>query len=174
MITQEYLKQILHYNAETGVFSWNKQLTNNIKKGQIAGSLRKDGRIQIRTEGKIHLAHRLAWLYVYGEFPAHVIDHIDGDPSNNRLSNLRECSQSENLKNTRIHSDNTSGYKGVTWAAHTQKWKAYCSKNGKRTNLGYFQTAKEASDAYNRFAALSHGEFYKDTTKKETNEQTAV
>ena len=94
MITQEELKELLDYNPETGLFTWN--VYNNIKNKTTAGTF-NDGYIQIKIKQKIYQAHRLAWLYVYGEWPKGQIDHINGIRDDNRIENLRDVTNRETL-----------------------------------------------------------------------------
>ena len=101
LLTLDYLKQLLNYDPLTGIFTWVVSRNRRVKIGQIAGYLNSPilhRRIEI--DGKSYGAHRLAWLYVYGYFPCGVVDHIDGNPSNNKITNLRECTQGENSRNT--------------------------------------------------------------------------
>lgn len=166
MITEEKLKETLDYNHENGVFTWKVANSNRVKVGDIAGSLNKITRYQeIGYQGKLQYAHRLAWLYMYGEFPDKFIDHINGDRSNNCISNLRVCSNGENMRNTGISKNNTSGFKGVSWCKRRCKWEANAALNGKKKFLGYFLTEQEASAVYQEFASANHGGFYRDTTK---------
>ena len=123
MITQKELKELLHYDPGTGVFVWKNIITANQKKnGDVAGGYDDKGYIKIRINYKHYLAHRLAWLYVYGEWPSKHLDHINRNPSDNRISNLREATHLENNKNASKRKDNTSGYKGVNWHARNKKW----------------------------------------------------
>ena len=116
-ITQQRLKEVLSYNEETGKFTWLISKTNSVKVGSIAGCSHKSlGYIVIRIDGKLHYAHRLAWLYVHGHLPNEnklQIDHIDGDRANNTLYNLKESTSAENNRNQRRQSRNTSGSTGV-------------------------------------------------------------
>jgi hypothetical protein len=137
MITQEYLKEILTYDEETGIFKWNVSRCN-VKIGSTAGKTRKDGYVVIGIDKKHYLSHRLAWVYKYGEFPKRFLDHIDGNPSNNKISNLREANDSENAFNTKIRNDNTSGYKGVDFLKSNNKYRARLRINKKEIHLGLF------------------------------------
>jgi len=166
MITQNKLKELLKYSPEAGNFIWNAVVGRRIKAGNLAGTPQKRGSISIKIGGRQYLAHRLVWLYVHGEFPSNLIDHIDGNPSNNRLDNIRECTNSENLKNQATSKRNTSGFKGVTFHKLTGKWQAGARLNGKRIHLGLFSTPEEASQVYNDFAKENHGEFYRNTLIK--------
>lgn len=105
------------------------------------------------------MEHRLAWFLHYGEWPTCQVDHINGDRHDNRISNLRLASSSENQRNRKRPKNNTSGYKGVSWIEHYQMWQATIKFDGKNKYLGRFDTPEEASDAYNKAALRHHGEF---------------
>lgn len=148
MITQERLKEALHYNPDTGIFTWLEKSKFSKKKLQIAGCIGQKY-VKIRIDTKLYLGHRLAWLYLYGEFPKKFIDHINGIESDNRIVNLRECSHQENMQNIRKPScDNRTGFLGVSWHKKKCKYRARINFNDKQINLGYFLTAEEASEAY--------------------------
>lgn len=157
-ITQKELKEVLHYDENTGVFTWLKTLAPRGKAGSKAGSSGLRCRIEIRIKGKLYLAHRLAWLYKYGAWPE-VIDHIDGDPSNNSIQNLRCASQKENTWNSRIRSNNTSGIKGVRYDKVRGKWSARLKAGGEFKLLKRFNTKEEAIEAYRLAADKYHGEY---------------
>ena len=159
MLTQERLKELLSYDPATGVFRWRVSLSNRAPSGSVAGCIRPDGYVQIMIDGKHYLAHRLAWLYVHGEL-APQLDHADGNPSNNRISNLRPATQSQNNGNARKRSDNTSGKKGVSWHKRDKKWQSRIKHNGRQIYLGYFETAKAAHAAYCEKARELFGEFW--------------
>lgn len=157
MITQDFLKSILHYDPETGVFTRVVD-RSNMKKGSIAGSRRKDGYVLISILKRGYYCHRLAFLYVHGYIP-NKIDHINCNPSDNRISNLREANQSENMRNTCIQSTNTSGIKGVVWDKDRSKWRAQIRHLGKMYNLGRYNCINEASLAIKMHRNKLHGEF---------------
>lgn len=137
MITQEYLKSILDYNQNTGIFTWkvNKSKRSNI--GNVAGWL-DGGYTKIEIDNKPYKAHRLAWLYVYGEMPKHLIDHINNDRSNNKISNLREATYQENNENYKTPKTNKSGVKNVSWYKQLNKWVVSISIKGVKKTIGYF------------------------------------
>lgn len=165
MITQKYLKEILEYTFETGIFTWRvREGSNRIKAGTPVGTPTDSGYLRINLEGEMYLLHRLAWLYMYGEFPRAYVDHIDGNPANNSLLNLRACSLLENQRNRKINKNNLSGFKGVGLHKKTGKWQARAGVGGKRKHLGLFNTPEEASKVYNDFTKEHYGEFYRDTT----------
>lgn len=157
-ITQSKLRELLIYDPETGLFSWRSKRAPGIKAGDPAGSNRRDGYLAIRIEGTKYQSHRLAWLYVHGQIPP-MLDHINGDRSDNRILNLRPATNSQNCLNRGRRSDNSSGFKGVSFERSTGKWRANCSVDGKWKSLGRFETAEAASAAYEVAASVHHGEF---------------
>lgn len=160
MVTQDELKEILDYDPETGIFRW-KSPRQKIKVGDVAGTLNHNGYRFIKINGKLYLEHRLAWLYVYGEWPKDMIDHVNGTRDDNRIENLREATRSENKWNQTKPITNTSGYKGACWHKASQKWDARIAINNKRKHLGLFDSPEEAYEAYCKAAKELHGEFAK-------------
>lgn len=160
MLTQERLKALLHYDPETGVFTWKVNHGNQyMNAGRVAGHIRAKGYIGIGVDGKSYAAHRLAWMYVHGELPTIGIDHINRKKNDNRLINLRLASQSENLQNQTICKRNTSGLQGVSWSKSAKKWHAYISFNKKRVNLGLYSNIEDAAEA-RRKAKSEHHNFH--------------
>lgn len=146
-VTQELLKEIYEYSEATGLFIF-KKTRGGVKRGSIAGSAIKSGEsfyLRVNIGGVQLMAHRLAWLYVYGVFPVNEIDHIDGDSMNNRICNLREATRKQNNENVKLRTNNTSGYRGVAWSASAKKWRAMLQHNKKPIHVGYFSDANEAS-----------------------------
>lgn len=146
-LTQERLKELLDYDPLTGVFVWKVQASNNVKIGDIAGCNHSEGYRAITIAGKIYKAHRLAWLYVYGYLPEPQIDHKDQVRHHNFIENLREVSQSCNLRNTGNYQHNTSGVKGVCWHKRVKKWRACLRVNDKIKHLGYYSDFANAACA---------------------------
>lgn len=140
MLTQERLKQLLHYDPDTGVFTSNS--TN-----RKVGSVSDRGYLRLNLQNRLYMAHRIAWLYMTGDFPEREIDHIDGDKLNNRWVNLRPATRKQNMENTSLFSTSTSGYRGVTWYKRNNKWGATAFHNGERHFAGLFDTAEEAAVA---------------------------
>jgi hypothetical protein len=161
MITQEYLKECLNYDIETGFFTWNNRPVhhflsissqkswNTKHSGKQSGKL-NDRYIQIGVNGKSYLAHRLAFLYVTGAFPKNVIDHIDGNNKNNSFSNLREVTVSENIQNQRNVSKGNKHCSslGVSYITKGNKYLSRIVVNKKHIRLGLFNTEEDAYNAY--------------------------
>ena len=145
MITQTYLKEIFDYNPDTGVFTRLISTTNCVKVGDIAGCVNKNhGYRAISVKNKLYLAHRLAWLYMTGEWPKDQIDHINHDRVDNRWVNLRKATRQENGKNMSMSKRNTSGVTGVCWAKVESKWFAQIMVDSKTIGLSYFADKFEA------------------------------
>jgi hypothetical protein len=103
--------------------------------------------------------HRLAWFLAYRQSPPDVIDHINGNPSDNRLANLRPATRTQNLINSKLRVDNSSGFKGVSWNKKSEKWVAQIQIRGKRHRIGFFDCPREAHHAYMEEARAHYGEF---------------
>lgn len=142
-LTQERLKEQLHYDPETGIFTW-KINRGKAKIGNIAGTTTPVGYRLITVYQKIYYAHRLAWLYVYGYFPENSIDHIDNKRNHNWISNLREVSNQCNIRNTGNSINNTSGVKGIYWNTRDQMWYAVIKIDGKLKHVGCFKDLEDA------------------------------
>ena len=146
-LTAEYLRSVLHYEPETGIFTWKVSQARRIRVGDVAGSVRADGYLAVKVRGQIYKAHRLAWLYGLGEWPKLDIDHINRNRSDNRIANLREVTHKQNLQNAGKYSHNTSGHTGVYWYKQTAKWQAQIAHHQKKIHLGFFNTIEEAISA---------------------------
>ena len=167
-LTQEYLKEALHYDPETGIFMWREDrpeshfrdwrgrngFLKNIKNGLKAGSLKPATKRNpnpywvIGILNKVYPAHRLAWLYVYGQFPEEDIDHINLDPQDNRISNLRLSIDKINHKNRSCYKNSSSNVPGVSWNSKLNKWQAEGQETvdgeRKRYYLGVHKTLFDA------------------------------
>ena len=170
-LTAEYLRSILHYDQETGFFTWLERADlpegaarnrwNGRFPGQRAGylkSFKHTSYLVIRINGQPYRAHRLAWLYVTGEWPSGEIDHEDGDGLHNWFINLRDATRAQNSGNTRRRSDNTSGFKGV--GRKGKRWVARVMIDGRKLHLGTHDTPEEAHVAYVEAAKKHFGEFH--------------
>lgn len=145
-LTQKLLKTHTHYDQTTGIMTWIKPFKGRVV-GEIATKLSSNGYLVVYLFGETHRAHRLAWLYVYGEFPENQIDHINGNRLDNRICNLRDVTSSGNAQNQRLPSkNNTSGYLGVSM--NGKSYIAQITVNGKGVLIGRYKYAKNASKAY--------------------------
>lgn len=178
-MTQEELKKLLHYDAKTGLFTWlprtpemfvdgdaqhSRERNCNCWNTRFAGKKAKykdkdKGYIEIRLKGKLFKAHRLAFLYVLGRWPEKEVDHINMNRSDNSWENLREASKSQNKGNVRKYSNNTSGFKGVSYNKRKTKWEAKGCLNNKTIHLGHFDTPEKAHEAYRIWATQTFGEY---------------
>jgi hypothetical protein len=142
----EALKELLSYNKETGIFVWTDKAPHKVI-GKVAGSKQKYGHLVAKINGVNHLLHRLAWMFVYGVNPVEHIDHINGNPSDNKIENLRLATRSLNMQNLKkAKANNKCGLLGV--CPNGDRWKAEIRIDGKKTYLGTFDTALEAHNIY--------------------------
>ena len=150
MLTQELLKERLEYDPETGVFTRVLRVRGKCKTytREKAGSVNNSGYLIISVGNVAYRAHRLAWLYVYGEFPKKHLDHINRDRLDNRINNLREVTRAQNAWNTGARLCNTSGYTGVSWHNKARKWAANIRVHMRKKCLGYFDSPEAAHAAY--------------------------
>lgn len=161
-LTPREASQWFRYEPETGRLYWNKSPKySTIKPGDEAGSSHNKGYRSVCVGGRREMAHRVAFLLYYGEWPREEIDHINGIRSDNRLENLREATKSENLRNMRRKITNKSGFKGVYKVEYkgNVKWRAAIRVSGKTVSLGRFNTPEEAHAVYSESARKHFGEF---------------
>jgi hypothetical protein len=148
-LTQERLREVLSYDEVTGIFTWVRLFHYN-RKNWEAGSIDSSGYQQIRVDGRLYLAHKLAWLYVFGEWPEE-IDHRDRNKLNNAIGNLRQASRFLNMQNIETPNEKVGklpgAYRKVTRTGQI-RWQASIGANGKQHFLGYFDTPEEANAAY--------------------------
>ena len=150
MLTLQRLKEVLHYNRRTGLFTWNIKISKKVTVGSTAGTISYFGYIQIGIDKKLYLAHILAWFYVYGVWPTGEIDHKDTDKKNNRIKNLRDVTHANNLQNqVRARTDNKSTkLLGVTFDKYRGTYMAKICTDKKYKFLGRFETPELAHAAY--------------------------
>lgn len=158
-LTRAELVSLLNYDPQTGVFRWAKRRFGT-RFGSEAGAIDPThGYRRIKINGALYLAHRLAWLYVNGEWPESEIDHIDRNRANNSIANLRKATRSENQRNKPTYRNNQSGCKGVHWHKQHRKYVAVIQHQKRRIHLGLFRTLEDAANAYRAAAASMHGVF---------------
>ena len=157
-ITAAEARAAWDYDVETGDFRWKVRSSKCVRLGEIAGASTSNGYTRLRLNGVEYLAHRIAWLYVYGEHPSNLIDHIDGNKKNNAIANLRVVTMSENSQNQkRAMSGNKCGVLGVTFEKQTKKFKASINIGGVVSKtLGRFNTAEEAHQVYLNAKRIHH------------------
>jgi len=155
-LTREQLQQHLSYDSETGVFRWKTGYRN----GKIAGCQKREYRV-LRLLGRMYFEHRLAWLYIHGEWPVGIVDHIDGNGSNNSIANIREATPLENMRNRK--------FRGTFYK--DGKYQARIFAEGKRISLGYFHLEEEAHAAYRSATEKYFGDFSAVNSREENHER---
>jgi hypothetical protein len=166
----ELANEFLEYNPETGVFIWKVRDRKHCKSDRscnmwnsrfantVAGCINKETKYrQIRVNGNLYKAHRLAWLLHYGAWPEDQIDHINNDPADNRIENLRKATSSQNNRNRSSRKGSSSKYLGVSWYKNYNKWVAEIRVDGTRYHLGYFTVEEDAARAYDKEAFKRFG-----------------
>lgn len=161
-ISRQEVQSALDYDAETGILTWRHRSDmhprwNGKHAGKPAGGVGKAGRWRVKIGGKFRLSHRIIWLLVYGEPMPAQIDHINGNPLDNRLVNLRAASHTENQRNKKMCRNNQSGRKGVSKSGN--KWMARIRVDGKLIYLGRFNSLEDAAQTYARAAKMHFGSF---------------
>jgi len=167
-LTQDTLRELLEYCPDTGLFTWryrdrrwfNSDRHHNAWNarffGRSAGSLNPSGYIYIHVFMRSYKAHRLAFLYMTGEFPPHDTDHINHNKADNRWVNIRAATRSENCQNKDIQANNTSGTIGVSWHKLKDKWESNIKLHGRVFYLGTFNKKKDAITA-RKVAEIKYG-----------------
>lgn len=148
-LTAERLRELFNYDPETGVFKRRIATGRHgcNMAGTVAGCLKSHGYIALRIEGTECYAHRLAWLYIHDKWPSHEIDHINGNKSDNRLTNLRDIIPRNNKENIRAATvGNKSGFLGVS--PYRGRWQASICIGGKQHWLGIFSSPESAYAVY--------------------------
>lgn len=152
MVSQDELKELMHYEPSTGIFTRLKSNNGFVKIGDEVGWTAGHGHTDLcyrstEINRRKYLLHRLAFLYMTGKMPDLHIDHIDHNGLNNRWANLRQVTRSENLRNSRLSVNNKSGNKGVSFYIRNGKWRAAINADGKKRHLGYFIDKQDAINA---------------------------
>lgn len=162
ILTQAEVRQILNYDPDTGVFLWKRREDVGAKwngkwAGKVAGHSSVKGHVVIMVNKQRYFAHRLAWVYATGEYPDGDIDHKNGVKNDNRLCNLRPATRTQNITNSPVRKDSSTGVKGVY--RHRGKFVAQTRKNGQHYYIGAFKTLEDAKAAHADFYEKLHGEF---------------
>lgn len=155
----ETLRALLDYDAETGLFTWRRDRGGMAFAGTVAGAVNNKGYREIMVDRVRHKAHRLAWLYVTGQWPADQIDHINGQRDDNRFANLREADNTLNCRNQSRPRSNTSGHKGVSWHKKMGKWTAHIRSEYRCIWLGAFDRIEDAIAARREAETRMFGDF---------------
>lgn len=162
--TPEELRQLLSYDPGTGALTWLPRPVsmfasgtagpdkicaawNKRYAGKEAGTINTSPRYRVIGMGRLIAAHRIAWAIQHGKWPEGYIDHINGDPLDNRIVNLRDVSNQENQRNCRLSTANKTGVTGVVPSTNGRKWMAKIRVNGRKHHLGTFSTIEEAAAA---------------------------
>ena len=159
MLTVERLKELLHYEPLTGIFTWRVRRGFRATVGTVAGYIDDDGYVCITIECRRYRAHRLAWFYMTGDWPDPECDHEDTNKINNRWLNLRQATGSQNQANVATWGHNTSGHKGVSWHKKNKQWSVNIKKNGKQAYIASFADRVDGAICYNYHAAHLSAEF---------------
>jgi len=141
-LTQEFLLNVFNYID--GEIYWKTKISRIVKVGKKAGSFDAKGYKEVGIKGKSYKVHRVIYMMFNGYLPKE-IDHIDNNKANNRIENLRDATSSQNNCNQKLKSNNTSGYKGVSWCKYKEKWTVRVTKNKKVKQIGYFDDLELAS-----------------------------
>lgn len=156
-LTQARLKELFCYDEQTGHFMSLKR-RGRVPAGYVSRARDGKGRVSISIDNYEYRVHRLAWFYTFGRWPKE-IDHINGDPSDNRLCNLREATRLQQMANLKKPITNKSGKKGVSWHKKGRKWQVHIKVNGVNLYLGLFEDLEAAHAAYRNAAIENNGEY---------------
>lgn len=156
ILTQEKLKELFDY--KDGFLFWKVNRGSNQLKDKKAGWINEGRHYDVMVQNKTYKLHRLIFAWHHGYFPKE-IDHIDGNPLNNKIENLRPVTHSQNMQNSRLRKDNISGEKGVTWDKRFNKWRVHCVLDKKQYYGGSFKNLTEAIESVRKLREKLHSEF---------------
>ena len=147
-LTQDFLREVLDYNPESGWLTWkSKKYSKRVKRGARAGMLKNTGYRVIKVFGVSYQEHHLIWFWVNGVWATDQIDHINQERSDNRIANLRQVTKAENARNRGLLDSNTSGYQGIWFDYSKGKWKAEITLDGRKIYQKHFNDIEEAAEA---------------------------
>ncbi len=153
------LREYFHYNPDNGELSWKKAAGRKIKPGRVVSNKTSNGYIQVQLKGRMYTGHRIAWALFYGKDPGdYQVDHINGVRHDNRIVNLRLVTRSQNAANRKLHKNNTSGIKGVSWCKYRKKWVAQIVTGGKTYKRRFDSKAGAIAERY--IAEIKHQGVY--------------
>lgn len=153
MLTAERARELFNYDPETGSLT-RKKSGGGYSVGATVGHVSSNGYVRLSADRNGYAAHRVAWLMMTGQWPSGDVDHVDMNRQNNAWSNLRQCTRSQNMHNTKAK----RGLKGVSWDRLTRKWRASAHIHGKSTNLGRYECLGQAISAYRRACVAAYGD----------------
>ncbi len=162
-LTVEKAKSLFRYDESTGLLSWRYRKGKKVPRNLAAGYIDSEGYRVVRADGVNYRAHRIVWLMSFGRWPTHMLDHVNGDRADNRLSNLREATNSQNQMNKKRQARGASGYKGVAIIRRRGRiqYRPGVTLNGKHRVFGYYDDPREAYEVYCREAVRAFGPFAK-------------
>lgn len=149
--TQAKVQRLFDYDEKTGKLKRKVSVSSNARYGDYVGWLNSDGYLNVRIDRRMYKVHQIIWLYVHGSWPVGVIDHINQNKTDSRISNLRDTTIQINNINRVTRKDNKTGIPGVTWRARDSVFYAACKRDGKQNYLGSFKTIDDAAAAVAKF-----------------------
>ena len=167
--SKEKLDDLFVYRE--GRLYWRDGLDNQINAGDEAGSLNGQGYVMVSLKRKRYPVHRLVWI-MHGNEPSETIDHINGNRSDNRIENLRAATNAENVCNSKLRKDNSSGIKGVSWRPQSRKWSGKVAHKNKQYHVGYFDNIQDCENAVKKMRDSLHGEFANHASNPQLTPQT--
>lgn len=164
-VSIERLRYLFDYDRETGLATRLVTVATNARVGDVAGSVQSSGHLIVWIDGRSYLVHRVVWAIHYGKWPTDQIDHVNGIKTDNRISNLREATHAENMRNRGMLRSNTSGVIGVCWHKASQKWQAYIRSGFRIWHLGLFDDLDRAAEEVAWWRKTFFGEFAPDHSR---------
>lgn len=158
-LSREELIRTIAYDEHTGEMRWLSPTGNRVKPGDLVRGKTVRGYLRVQINGRRYKVHDLAWIYMTGREPENIVDHINGDTSDNSWKNLREATQALNCRNRKTPKNNSSGVKGVFFRKRDRKWHAVIGLNNRKIFVGAYSDFQSAVSAITAARSLYHGEF---------------